>query len=299
MKKDYFWGLSEEGFHRVAYLEWGKANNTNIPIICVHGLTRNSHDFDELAQFLIYFGCHVFCPDIVGRGDSDWLKSPLHYTYEQYIADMNNMIARAQTNQVDWIGTSMGGLVGMILASLPNSPIHRLILNDIGAQIPAKALARLAKYSGKDPIFENREEAKRYFQRVYADFGQLSDGQWERFTEHSIYEFTPGRFASKLDPGIKIVPAKSKLAWQVLMHPHRALEGTLFDVDLWPIWRKVTCPVLILHGERSDILTTRIIQKMQHIHPYTDVIDIPDAGHAPALLDPIHHEKIYRWLMKN
>ena len=238
-----------------------------------------------------------FCPDIVGRGDSDWLKNPLHYTYEQYIADMNVMIARTGAKQIDWIGTSMGGLIGMILAAMPNSPIRRLVMNDVGPQIPAKALGRLAKYTGQDPDFSSVEEAKNYFRRIYADFGKLSDSQWQKLTEDSIREIAPGKFISKTDHGVKITPTKSKIAWNILLNPHKALEGTFFDVDLWQIWRKVTCPVFVVHGEKSDILLPEIIYKMKNIHPDTTVMHVPDAGHAPALLDQNQQKIIYQWLL--
>jgi pimeloyl-ACP methyl ester carboxylesterase len=296
MKKDFFLGLSEDGFHRVAYTEWGEENNAKTPIICVHGLTRNGSDFDSLAEYLSKFGCHIFCPDIVGRGDSDWLMNPLHYTYEQYIADMNALIARTAASAIDWIGTSMGGLIGMILASLPKSPIRRLVLNDVGPQIPVSAISRLAKYAGKDPDFSSIEDAKNYFKVIYAEFGQLSEAEWQRFAENSVREVAPGKFVSKLDHRIKQAPAKSKLAWKLLLNPHKALEGTLFDVDLWDIWRKVTCPVLVIHGSRSDLLLPDIITKMKIIHPRTDVLEIPNAGHAPLLQDPMQQEVIYHWL---
>jgi len=296
MKKDYFLGLSDEGFHRVAYTEWGTSHPT--PIICVHGLTRNGRDFDSLGQYLANEGCHVYCPDIIGRGDSDWLKNPLHYTYEQYMADMNAMIARTHATQIDWIGTSMGGLIGMIIASLPQSPIRRLVLNDVGPQIPVKALSRLAKYAGKDPEFVSVEEAKAYFKIIYADFGQLSEEQWQHLTENSIREVAQGRFTTKIDHGIKRSPAKSKLAWKLLLSPHKALEGTFFDVDLWQIWRKVTCPVLVIHGEKSDLLLPSIIEKMHSLHPHMEILQVPDAGHAPALQSPAQQEVIYQWLRK-
>lgn len=299
MKRDYFLGLSEEGFHKVAYTEWGMPNNTNTPIICVHGLTRNGHDFDALAEYLTYVGGHVFCPDIVGRGDSDWLKNPYHYTYEQYIADMNVMIAKTQAKQVDLIGTSMGGLIGMIIASMAKSPLRRLILNDVGPQIPVKGIHRLSKYAGRDPDFADIEEAKNYFKTIYADFGNLSEAQWQTLTENSIHEIISGKFATKIDHGIKMMATKSSIAWQAILHPHKALEGTLFDINLWHIWRNVTCPVLIIHGKKSDILLPSIIEKMQKIHPEVEVVEIPDAGHAPALLDPKEHELIYRWLARS
>lgn len=299
MKKDYFLGLSEEGFHKVSYLEWGETIEDNIPIICVHGLTRNARDFDSLAQYLVNQGRHVFCPDIVGRGDSDWLKDPQHYTYEQYIADMNTLIARIGAKQIDWVGTSMGGLIGMILASLPNTPIRRLVINDIGPQVPLKGIQRLSQYAGKDPEFTSLEDAKRYFKTIYAEFGTLTEEQWQQVTEHSVTKNSQGNFVTKLDHGVKLTSSKSKIAWHSLLHPQKALEGTLFDIDLWHIWRKVTCPVFVIHGSKSDILTHQIIDKMHKIHPEDmAVLEVADAGHAPALMDTRQHELIHQWLMK-
>lgn len=298
MKNDFFLGLSEEGFHRIAYRIWGQA--TDLPsVICVHGLTRNKHDFDALGEYLAQQGRQVFCPDIVGRGDSDWLNKPEHYTYEQYMADMNVLIALTGRAQVDWIGTSMGGLIGMVLASLPKTPIRRLILNDIGPQVPTKGLIRLSQYAGKDPTFSSLDEAKAYFKSIYTDFGHLTEAQWQTLTENSVRATASGKWISKLDPGVKLGTSKSKLAWQSMMHPIKALEGVLFDIDLWYIWRKVTCPVLVLHGKKSDILLPDIIAKMQSIHPQTEVIEIADAGHAPALLDPLQLEQINQWLKNN
>lgn len=299
MEKDYFLGLSEEGFHKVSYFEWGKSSHDETPIICVHGLTRNAHDFDHLAHYLELQGKHVYCPDIVGRGDSDWLKNPTHYTYEQYLNDMNAMIARTGAEKVDWIGTSMGGLIGMILASMPNSPIRRLILNDIGPQVSVKGLQRLMKYAGRDPEFTDLDEATRYFKVIYEDFGVLSDEQWRHLAETSLREITPGRFISKVDQGVKLSSAKSKIAWRAILHPHKALEGTFFDIDLWHIWRNVHIPVMVIHGEKSDILLPRTIEKMHQLHPRDmAVLQIANAGHAPALMDAREHELIYNWLAK-
>lgn len=298
MKKDYILGLSEEGFHRIAYTEWGNPNPDKAPLLCVHGLTRNGRDFDALAHYFSNKAYHVFCPDIVGRGDSDWFSNPLHYTYEQYVADMTNMIARMNAREVNWLGTSMGGLIGMVLASLPKTPIRRLILNDVGPQIPLKAITRLAKYAGKDPDFVSMEAAKQYLKTIYADFGELTDEEWQHLTETSVKEITKTRYVTKLDHGVKIAPAKSKLAWRSLLHPHKALEGILFDIEMWHIWRKVSCPVLVIHGKKSDILTTNTINKMKEIHANVTVIQIDDAGHAPALLHPSQHEMIYQWLIK-
>jgi pimeloyl-ACP methyl ester carboxylesterase len=141
MKTNYFLGVSTDGFHRVAYTEWGQPDTTQPTVFCVHGLLRNRHDFYALANFLSLQERHIFCPDIAGRGDSDWFKNPQHYTFEQYIADMTGLVARSSATQIDWIGTSMGGLIGMMMAALPNSPIRRLVLNDIGPQIPLHGCA--------------------------------------------------------------------------------------------------------------------------------------------------------------
>lgn len=297
MKIESFLGLSEEGFHRIAYSEWGDSHTEAPAILCVHGLTRNRRDFDALANYLSSQGRHVFCPDIVGRGDSDYLKNPLHYTYEQYIADMNAMIARINsTEKIDWIGTSMGGLIGMLIASLPNNPIRRLVINDIGPQIPAVAIARMSTYTGTDPEFASIVDAKQYFKSVYSSFGALTEDHWQHFTETSVREIAPGKWVTKIDPGVKIVPAKSKLAWKALLHPIKALEGSLFDIDLWEVWRKITCQVLVIHGKHSDLLLPKTIEKMIAIHANTEVIEIADAGHAPALYDASLHHMIFNWL---
>lgn len=296
MKKDYFFGLSKEGLHRLAYTEWGSPCPNKRPIICVHGLTRNRHDFDLLAAYLSQQDYHLFCPDIVGRGESSWLKDAAYYTFEQYIADMNTLIARTHAHEIDWIGTSMGGIIGMMLASMPGTPIRRLILNDIGAQIPIKGLVRLSTYINKNPIFTNLEEAKSYFKKIYADFGPLTDQEWRQLTENSVQSIGPGKWSPNLDPRITLTPAKSKLLWQCLVNPHKALEGTFFDVDLWHIWRQITCPVLIIHGKNSDILLDSIIEKMKVSHAQTEVLSIAQAGHAPALLDSFQHHAIHQWL---
>lgn len=298
MKKGSILGLSEEGFHRIRYIEWGMPGNPNIPILCIHGLTRNGRDFDQLADFLVRHNHHVFCPDIVGRGESDWLKNPIHYTYEQYIADMNLVIARSGADQIDWVGTSMGGIIGMFFASQAHTPVRRLVLNDIGPQIPVKSVARLAKYAGKEPEFKSFAEAERYFRTIYTDFGPLTDNQWKHITEISIREVAPGVFQTKLDRGINVTPSKSKFLWKALTHPLKALEGILLDIDLWDIWRNIKCPVLVIHGKNSDILTSAIIEKMQATHDNVEVLSIENVGHAPALRDQVQIETIYRWLNK-
>ena len=298
MKKAQFFGLSEEGFHRIAYTEWGTSSNTMAPVVCVHGLTRNGRDFDRIAQYLNERNYPVFCPDMAGRGDSDWLNNPLNYTYEQYIADTTIMIAKTNASELNFIGTSMGGLIGMFLASQPKSPIRRLVLNDIGPQISLKGIARIATYAGKDPDFYSLEEAKQHFKIAFADSGPLTDQELQEITESSIRETTKGKFVSKLDQAIKVVPIKSKIAWKSVIHPLKTLEGVLFDIELWSVWKNITCPVLVIHGKKSDILLSSTVTKMQQTHANVEVIEVPDVGHAPTLFDAKTQEMIYQWLKK-
>ncbi|MBA2651825.1 MAG: alpha/beta hydrolase [Tatlockia sp.] len=296
MKQNFVLCASKEGFHRVAYTEWGESNTNSSAVICVHGLTRNCRDFDELAKFISSHGHHVFCPDIVGRGDSSWFKNPQLYTFKRYVADMNILISRTGATQIDWIGTSMGGIIGMMLASLPNSPIRRLILNDIGPQVPLHALWRLAKNTAKDPKFTSKEQAKEYFKEIYGEFGNLSEEQWDQFTKNSITECSPGVYSSKFDPGIHDSKLKMQSIKDFFHSPHKALEGLVFDVDLWPYWENVKCPVLVIRGKRSDLLLPEHIKRMKRTHPKVEVYEIEDAGHAPALLEPEQHQKITSWL---
>jgi pimeloyl-ACP methyl ester carboxylesterase len=294
MKQNYVLCTSPEGYHRVAYTEWGEPDSSSSAVICVHGLTRNSRDFDALAMFLSSQGYHVFCPDVVGRGDSSWLKNSEQYNFERYVMDMNVLIGRTAATQIDWIGTSMGGLIGIMIAALPNSPIRRLILNDIGPQIPIHALWQIARYVKKDPKFSSKKEAKKYFKELYAEFGNLSEAEWDQFTEHSVTEYSPGIYVNRFDP--KIQNSKWLSFKSLINSPHKALEGILFDIDLWSIWQKIKCPVLVIRGQHSNLLLPEHIRKMQRIHPTMDVFEVEDAGHAPALLDHEQHAHIADWL---
>lgn len=296
MKHNSFLGISEEGFHDIAYIEWGSRSPDLPTVICVHGYTRNSRDFDELASYLSHMGRHIFCPDIVGRGNSSWFQNSHHYNFTQYLSDMNALIARTQARQIDWIGTSMGGIIGMLLAALPHSPIRRLILNDIGPQVPLYGLKRLVKYAGNDPDFKSIDEAKNHFKVNYAQFGALTEQQWDDFTEHSVEKRAPNLYVMKVDPGIKNPKSAFQVVSEFFHHPHKALEGVVYDIDLWSVWKKIRCPVLVIRGAQSDLLTPEIIKKMIRIHSNTDVYEIEDAGHAPALLEIENHERIYQWL---
>jgi pimeloyl-ACP methyl ester carboxylesterase len=179
-------GLSLGGFHRIAYWEWGR-EDAERTVICVHGLTRQGRDFDLLARTLARRGCRVVCPDLVGRGRSDWLRDPEGYMLLQYGADMNALLARLDVEEVDWVGTSLGGLIGMILAAQPGTPIRRLVINDIGPFIPGSALRRLGTYlNGPQPAFPDLAAAEVWFRETLAPYGELADEHWRHLVEHSL-----------------------------------------------------------------------------------------------------------------
>lgn len=297
MQTETLLGLSEAGFHRIVYTEWG--NPTTIPpVICVHGLTRNRHDFDSLSYSLSNQGLHLYCPDIAGRGDSDWLKEAAHYNFPQYCQDMNALIARTASPDIYWIGTSMGGLIGMMLAGMPDSPIKKLVLNDIGPFVSSGAMLRITWYARRKKVFSSLKKALKYYKRIYADFGPLSETEWQDLVTNSIYEIKPGKFTSKMDPKVTANSSVGKAILKMLCHPIKTLTGTIFEVDLWKIWEKITCPVLVIHGKRSDVLRADTIEKMRTTHPELEVLEVEDAGHAPALLDITQQQIIYDWLTR-
>jgi pimeloyl-ACP methyl ester carboxylesterase len=267
MHNSSYLGLSPHGFHRVAYTQWGDGTNPRA-LVCAHGLTRNGRDFDFLAAAL-QDQYRIVCPDVVGRGQSDWLTHKSDYNYLQYLADMNALIARLDMASIDWVGTSMGGLIGMMLAAQPNTPIRKLVMNDVGPFIPKSSLERLATYVGKAPSFASIAEAEFYVRTVSAGFGALTPEQWRHLTEHSVKSAAGGGFVMRYDPGIAEVFAGAALQ----------------DVNLWPIWSGVRCPVLLIRGAESDLLLRETALQMQSSRAGVTLVEIAQAGHAPALMD--------------
>ena len=270
-------GLGPHSFHRVTYVEWGEARNPTV--VCVHGLTRNGRDFDRLAASLAAVR-RVVCPDMAGRGRSDWLADGADYGYPQYCADMNALIARLGVEAVDWVGTSMGGLIGLMLAAMPGSPIRRLVLNDIGPFIPKAALVRLAGYVGKDPAFADRSALEAYLRQVHATWGPLDDADWHHLAEHGHRRDDGGGLRLGYDPAIG-----------------RAFAGPLRDVDLWPLWEKVTCPVLVLRGGQSDLLLRETAEAMTARGPRARLVEFAEAGHAPSLMTAHQIAVVKDWLL--
>lgn len=273
------------GFSRVAYTEWGSQQAPRA-VICAHGLTRNGRDFDVLARALAARGCRVVAPDLPGRGRSQWIRDPEHYDLPLYAAVMGALIARIGASEVDWIGTSLGGFIGMQLAAEAGSPIRRLVLNDFGARVPAMALRRIGSYVGISPRFEHIREVEAHLRRIHAPFGHLTGEQWRHLARHSAVATGDGAFRLHHDPAIS-----QRFSWPPML-----------DISLWQVWDRIACPVLILRGEHSDLLSRNTLQEMVHRHRpaacrRVRAVEFPDCGHAPALMSDEQIDPIMDFLL--
>jgi pimeloyl-ACP methyl ester carboxylesterase len=267
-----------EGDYGLSYAEWGSPGAARA-IICVHGLTRNGRDFDHLAAVL-QDQARVICPDIVGRGLSDPLGNPEHYALPTYVAHMLQMLDKLSLGEVDWVGTSMGGLIGMGVAA-SGAPIRRLVLNDIGPFIPKAALERINMYLGLSLSFASLEALEAHLREIHAGFGPLSDAEWRHLAEHSASRREDGTFRLSYD--------------QRLGAPMK--RGPIEDVDLWPVWDQIRCPVLVLRGAESELLLAETAEEMTRRGPGAEVIQIDGTGHAPALMAKAQIEIVRDWLL--
>jgi pimeloyl-ACP methyl ester carboxylesterase len=275
--------LSAAGFHHMAYVEWGDPANPKV-LVCVHGLTRCSRDFDFLAEALAD-DYRVVCPDVVGRGRSDWLRNKSLYALPQYCADMTNLLARLNVETVHWVGTSMGGLIGMALASQPETPITRLVLNDVGPVIAAVSLGRIGEYLGSAPRFDGIEQAEAFVRFVSATFGSFSDAQWRHLTVHVTRTAADGKVEFAYDPGIA----------QPFREMQAASEGK--DIELWPLYDGIACPTLLLRGVASDLLTHDTALQMSERGPRAKLVEVPGVGHAPMLMDAAQVAPVREFLL--
>ncbi|WP_028229337.1 alpha/beta fold hydrolase [Paraburkholderia ferrariae] len=262
--------LSPSGLHRLAYTEWGDPANPRV-LVCVHGLTRSGRDFDRLAAALC--GTYrVVCPDVVGRGLSSWLVDPRGYGVAQYVADMVTLIARTGAQTVDWFGTSMGGLIGMALGGLPDTPIRRMLLNDIGPHIEPEALARIGEYVGRDQPFESLQAGIDHAALLAASFGPLTPGEWREINTPLLHE-VDGAWRFRYDPRIG-EPFKS-------VTPEQNEQGEQF------LWRSLAAfkgPLLVVRGAQSDLLSRETAAKMVETGHDVSSVEIAGTGHAPAFL---------------
>jgi pimeloyl-ACP methyl ester carboxylesterase len=272
---------SPEGTFRTAYADWGDASARRVAICC-HGLTRNGRDFDVLAQALVgRMGVRVICPDVVGRGRSGWLRDPAGYGYPRYIADMAGLIGSLGLAEVDWIGTSMGGLIGMFLAADPNTPIRRLVMNDVGASLPKAALERIAGYVGRDERFDSLDAVEAHLRRVHAPFGPLTDPQWAHLAEHGHRRRADGSYGLAYDPAIGV-----------------NLRQAVQDWDFREVWDKISAPTLVLRGALSDLLSAELAAEMARRGPKAEVVTFAGIGHAPALMAEDQVDTVCEWLAR-
>jgi pimeloyl-ACP methyl ester carboxylesterase len=269
--------IGRHGYHRIAFCDWG---DPAAPVVfCVHGLSRNSRDFDPLARVLAS-DRRVVCPDIVGRGRSDWLADPADYNLIQYNLDMTVLAARVGAESFDWIGSSLGGLMGIVLSGVPNSPIRRLVINDIAPEVPTAALQRLALYLGADRRFPDLAAVEAHLRETLAPFGPMTDADWLRMAETSAVE-TDKSYRLAYDPGI----AQNFRRFWLPIH-----------ANLWRYWDRITCPVLILRGAESDFLTPLLLDRMLRRLPHAEVIEFEGVGHTPTLNAPVQITPVVDWL---
>jgi pimeloyl-ACP methyl ester carboxylesterase len=294
-RRDAFLSLAPGGFHRVSYLDWGSPESAHI-VICVHGLARNCRDFDFLARALAGRS-RVVCMDVAGRGDSEWLADKSDYRFSTYLADAAALIARVTAPpwprhfgllrgrrapeprevRIDWVGTSMGGLIGMLLAARRGSPIRRLVLNDVGPFIPWSALARLKGYVGA-ATFRTLGQAELFLREACEPFGPLTDAEWKHLVEHGVEPAPRGGFRLRYDPAIG-APLRGHA------DPEFPIGANLFaGVDLWTAWAATRCPTLVLRGERSDVLSPQTLGQMRALRPDIEARELAGVGHAPTLM---------------
>ena len=270
--------------HRVGYWEWNQTGQVDHPhvIVCVHGLTRQGRDFDVLAQALSHHA-RVICPDIAGRGQSDWLADPMAYGVPQYAFDMLVLLTQVHAQypiaQLDWVGTSMGGLIGMAVAGTPDLalpvPIRRLLLNDVGPRLEWSALQRIGTYVGESPRFASVEEGAAWLRVQSADFGPHTDAQWLALSEPMLRPGPEGGFVLHYDPKIA-VPMKGMTQEQVA-------QG---EALLWNLYDAITAQTLVLRGAKSDLLTAQTVQEMAQRGPKAHSATLEGVGHAPTLVQP-------------
>lgn len=263
--------LSPAGLHQMAYKEWGDPANPHV-IVCVHGVTRVSDDFDAFAT-TVSARCRVICPDVVGRGRSSWLKDPRHYVVPQYVSDMVTLIARLNVAQVDWFGTSMGALIGMGLAALPEAPVRRMLMNDVGPALNFEALARIGDYIGQDLRFSSFAEGRDYIRTISAPFGPHNDDEWDKLARDVLRQDANGQWRRHYDPALAI-------AFRGLT-ADAAKQG---EAALWAAYDAIRCPVLLVRGSESDLLTRETAQQMTVRGPCAQLLELPGVGHAPTFM---------------
>lgn len=282
-----FSSLNSQGFHRVVYREWGPADG--FPVICVHGLTGNSHDFDWIAPELAQTGYRVLAIDMPGRGGSDFLPNALDYNYAQYLKDLTAFMAHVgikEPGSTDWIGVSMGGLLGMRLACLPGTPIRNMVLNDIGPYIPQADIDFIAQYISRTYAFDTLAEMEAFMRQTRGlSWGPITDSQWAQMAQNNARAMDDGRLTYRFDPRIADVFAAEPAG----------------DVDMWSCWDATQAQVLALRGDKSTIFPQKTADEMLTRGPGAagkmalEIIE--GCGHVPSLMAPDQIRLVRNWLL--
>jgi pimeloyl-ACP methyl ester carboxylesterase len=279
------------GGHRVAYWQWGNPDAGHV-IVCAHGLSRQGRDFDVLAQALVGRAggaVRIVCPDVVGRGKSDWLKDPMGYQIPSYAADMLALLAQVKPTTLDWVGTSMGGLIGMVICGQPNLPlavpVRKLVLNDVGPAIQWQALQRIGQYLGNAPRFASLEQAAQAMWAISTSFGPHTPEQWLALSKHMVKPVTDEKGGGQsgvvlhYDPNIA-VPFRS-------ITQESSAQG---EALLWQVFDNIKAQTLLVRGANSDLLVRETALAMTQRGPKARLVEFDGVGHAPTLIaeDQVH-----------
>lgn len=272
-------GLGVAGFHDLHATEWGPRRSERVAI-CAHGYSGNGRDFDFLARELAASGTRVICPDFAGRGRSARLPS-FAYHFHQYLADIRSLMAHLEVSTVDWIGTSMGGLLGMMLAAQSSATVRRLVVNDVGAYLPADALQHIARNLHADQPFATKREAEAHLRHTHRQWGEITDEQYRHLVAHGTRRAVDG-YHLHFDPQLVTVA-----------QPPPFTPG----IYLWDTWYRVQCPVLLLRGEESTVFPAHVAQTMLDVKPGAQLVEFPDCGHAPALMSAAQIEVVREFVV--
>ncbi len=265
----------KQGYHKICYYEWGAENRDKKPVVCVHGLTRNARDFDFLAYKLAEDGYRVIAIDVAGRGKSEWLPNKKWYEYKNYADDIIRLLKSIDITSCYWVGTSMGGIIAMAVNAFAPTLIEKVVLNDIGYEIPKDAMNRLASYVGNQIHFVNFEEYNRALTKILVGFGITDSTHWAHTLNYSAKRNEDGSYDLLYDPTIN--------------HIFRDDEGNpkqLDTVDLTFLWKKITCDEMLIRGSKSDLVSHEMAMEMKRRKKNLVIAEIEDVGHAPALMEP-------------
>lgn len=287
----------------MAWWQWGQVDSPHL-IVCVHGLTRQGRDFDVLAKAVVDHSAsvgqsvRVVCPDVVGRGKSDWLKDPMGYAVPSYAGDMLAMLRHlnqtAAVQTLDWVGTSMGGLIGMVIAGQPDLPlpvaVRRLVLNDVGPAIQWQALQRIGSYLGNTGRFDSVQQAAEAMWTVSTSFGPHTPQQWLRLSEPMVRPIDPANPAAGVtlhyDPALSI-PFRS-------LTEESALAGAAV---LWALYDNIKAQTLLIRGGVSDLLSQATARDMTQRGPLAKLLEFEGVGHAPTLISDGQVKAVVDWLL--